>query len=180
MKIKKLNENKHFAGTGKNGKKINHLKRFKDDEKAIELPINIVVMLVVGMVALAALLSIIPKSKENLSVDIIDIKIDNGTMQEGSVATVGGAGEYLVRVFLRVYDKNNNPVEKASVTISGGGGFGVDQTNGDGEAIVYLGNTISTKVTLRPNQKNVELKLVAKANGYYDYEDEKAVVLYQK
>jgi hypothetical protein len=101
-------------------------------------------------------------------------------VQEGSVATVGGPGEYRVRVFARVYDKDNNPVEKASVTMSGGGGFGVDQTNGVGEAIVYLGETLSTKVTLRPNQKSVDLGLVAKANSYYDYEDEKAVVLYQK
>jgi hypothetical protein len=177
MRIRTINEKKHFSGTGKRN---SNLKKFKDDERAIELPINIVVMLVVGMVALAALLSIIPKSKENLSVDILDVTIDSGAVQNGSVATVGGAGEYKVRVFLKVYDKNNNPVEKASITISGGGGFGVDQTNGDGEAIVYLGNTISTKVTLRPNQKSVELKLVAKANGYYDYEDEKAVVLYQK
>ena len=34
--------------------------KFRKDERAIELPINIGVMLVVGMVALAALLAIIP------------------------------------------------------------------------------------------------------------------------
>jgi len=177
MKTKKTNENKNFAGIGK---KNSSMKKFKDDEKAIELPINIVVMLVVGMVALAALLSIIPKSKENLSVDIISIKIDDGTVKNGSVTTVDGAGEYKVRVVAKVYDKNNNPVEKASVTITGGGGFGVDQTNTDGEALIDLGETINSKVTLRPNQKSVPLKLVAKANGYYDYEDEYAVTLYQK
>ena len=177
MKIKTINGKKHFAGTGK--KKIG-MKKFKQDERAIELPINIVVMLVVGMVALAALLSIIPKSKENLSVDIIDIRIDSGGLHEGSVTTVEGAGEYKVKVNATVFDKNNNPVEKASVTITGGGGFGVDQTNTNGEAIVYLGDTINAKVTLRPNQKSVALKLVAKANGYYDYEDENAVTLYQK
>ncbi len=81
-------------------------KNFKKDERAIELPINIVVMLVVGMVALAALLSIIPKSKENLSVDIIDIKIDNGSVQEGSIATLSGDGTYQVKVNVKVYDKN--------------------------------------------------------------------------
>jgi hypothetical protein len=177
MRTKKINEKKHFSGIGK--RKIG-MKKFKEDERAIELPINIVVMLVVGMVALAALLSIIPKSKENLSVDIISIKIDNGTAHDGSVETVGGAGEYKVRVIAKVFDKNNNPVEKASITISGGGGFGVDQTNTDGEALVDLGETINAKVTLRPNQKSVALKLVAKANGYYDYEDENAVTLYQK
>ena len=156
------------------------LKNFKKNEHAIELPINIVVMLVVGMVALAALLSIIPKSKENLSVDVIDIKIDNGTVQNGSIAVVKGDGQYTVKVNARVYDKNNNPVEKASVTLTGGGGFGVDQTSSYGNAIIYLGETDNSKVTLRPNQKSVELKLVAKANGFYDYEDEKAILLYQK
>ena len=178
MRIKTTNEKKHFAGTGK---KNCGIKKFKDNERAIELPINIVVMLVVGMVALAALLSIIPKSKENLSVDIISIKIDDdGAVKNGSVTTVEGAGEYKVRVVAKVFDKNNNPVEKASVTITGGGGFGVDQTSTDGQALIYLGETINSKVTLRPNQKSVALKLVAKANGYYDYEDENAVTLYQK
>lgn len=155
-------------------------KKLKDDETAIELPINIVVMLVVGMVALAALLSIIPKSKENLSVDILDITINNGTKQEGSIATVRGDGDYKVKVNIKIYDKNNNPVEKASVTLSGGGGFGADQTNKNGEAIVTLGKTKSTNVTIRPNQESVELKLVVKANGFYDYEDEKAILLFQK
>ncbi|HEY6586482.1 MAG TPA: carboxypeptidase regulatory-like domain-containing protein [Candidatus Methanoperedens sp.] len=156
------------------------LKNFKKDERAIELPINIVVMLVVGMVALAALLSIIPKSKENLSVDIINIKIDNGSVQEGSIATLSGDGTYEVKVNVKVYDKNNNPVEKASVTLTGGGGFAVDQTNSRGEGILTMGTTNNSKVIMRPNQKSVELKLVAKANGFYDYEDEKAIQLYQK
>lgn len=156
------------------------LKNFKKDERAIELPINIVVMLVVGMVALAALLSIIPKSKENLSVDIIDIKIDDGAVQEGSIATLSGDGTYEVKVNVKVYDKNNNPVEKASVTLTGGGGFAVDQTNSRGEGILTMGTTNNSKVIMRPNQKSVELKLVAKANGFYDYEDERAIQLYQK
>ncbi len=153
---------------------------FRNDETGMELPINIVVMLVVGMVALAALLSIIPRSKENLSVDIIDIAIDNGSAQEGSIATVGDAGDYRVKVNIRVYDKDNNPVEKASATLSGGGGFGADQTNTKGEASVVLGKTKGTDVTIRPNQKSIELKLIVKANSFYDYEDEKAVMLYQK
>jgi len=51
--------------------------KFKKDDHAIELPINIVVMLVVGMVALAALLAIIPKSKESVSVDILNVTIGN-------------------------------------------------------------------------------------------------------
>ncbi|MFZ3382659.1 MAG: carboxypeptidase regulatory-like domain-containing protein [Candidatus Methanoperedens sp.] len=157
------------------------IKNFKKDERAIELPINIVVMLVVGMVALAALIAIIPKSKEYLTVDVIDIKIDDGTPQEGSIVAVRGGGEYEIRANVKVYDKDNNPVTKASVTLSGGGGFGTDQTNNDGEAIVKLGaDNNYTKVTIRPNQKSVELKLVAKANGFYDYENENAIQINNK
>jgi len=158
---------------------MSKLKKIRNDEQAIELPINIVVMLVVGMVALAALLAIIPKSKENLSVDVLDITIDNNT-SKGSTTKVVGAGEHQVRVNIKVYDKNNNPVQKASGTFSGGGGFGANQTDETGSAGIKLGfNNEGTNVTIRPNQQTVELKLVVKANGFYDYEDEKAVLLYQ-
>ena len=153
-------------------------KKFRKDEHAIELPINIVVMLVVGMVALAALLLIIPKSKENMSVDIIDVKVANDTTFKGNTAKVTGAGDYVVNVNINVYDKDNNPVEKASATLSGGGGFGTEQTDKDGKAKITLGYS-GTQVTIRPNQQSVELKLVVKANGFYDYEDERAVLLYQ-
>jgi hypothetical protein len=153
-------------------------KRFKKDEQAIELPINIVVMLVVGMVALAALLAIIPKSKENLSVDIIDVKVSNDTTVKGNTAKVVGAADHAVTVNIKVYDKDNNPVEKASATLTGGGGFGSDQTNKTGLAHLYLGGS-GSMVTIRPNQQSVELKLVVKANGFYDYEDERAVLLIQ-
>lgn len=154
-------------------------RKFIENDKAIELPINIVVMLVVGMVALAALLAIIPKSKESLSVDVLDITVDNNT-QQGSSAKVVGAQDHPVMVRIKVYDKNNNQVEKASATISGGGGFGVNQTDARGETTIRLGsNNQGTNVTIRPNQQTVELKLVVKANGFYDYGDEKAVILYQ-
>jgi len=153
--------------------------KFRKDERAIELPINIVVMLVVGMVALAALLSIIPKSKENMSVDIIDVKVSDDNPYKGSSAKVVGAKDHTVTVNIKVYDKNNNPVEKASATLSGGGGFGTDQTNKSGLAKIYLGGTSGSMVTIRPNQQTVELKIVVKANGFYDYQDEQAVLLIQ-
>lgn len=161
---------------------MSYLTIFKKDDHGIELPINIVVMLVVGMVALAALLAIIPKSKENLSVDVEAIQIDGGETTQGSTAkiAVGTVTNHNVYVTVRVYDKNNNPVQKASVTLSGGGGFGANQTGMKGEATIRLDSANKgTDVTLRPNQQTVELKMVVKANGFYDYEDEKAVLLYQ-
>ncbi|MFH0903588.1 MAG: carboxypeptidase regulatory-like domain-containing protein [Methanobacteriota archaeon] len=157
-------------------------RKFIKDERGIELPINIVVMLVVGMVALAALLAIIPKSKENLSVDIMNITIGNNDTTDGSTAKITHDGETQVKVWIKIFDKDNNPVEKASATLSGGGGFGTKQSDSNGLAHIILGGSGGgggTMVTLRPNQQTLELKLVVKANGFYDYEDEKAVLLYQ-
>ncbi|MBU4075968.1 MAG: carboxypeptidase regulatory-like domain-containing protein [Euryarchaeota archaeon] len=156
--------------------------KFRKDEHAIELPINIVVMLVVGMVALAALLAIIPKSKESLSVDIINVTIGNNVTTNGNTAKIIGEGEHQVKVRIKVYDRDNNPVQKASATMSGGGGFGTDQTDSNGEGYIILGGSGGgggTMVTLKPNQQMLELKLIVKANGFYDYEDQKAVLLYQ-
>ncbi len=161
---------------------MSRLRKLKNDDHAIELPINIVVMLVVGMVALAALLAIIPKSKENLSVDIINVTIGNNDVTEGNTAKITSEGEHQVKVRIKVYDKDNNPVQQASATMSGGGGFGTDQTDTNGEANIVLGGTGGgggTKITIRPNQQTLELKLFVKANGFYDYEDGKAVLLYQ-
>ncbi len=155
------------------------LKKFSRDEDAIELPINIVVMLVVGMVALAALLAIIPKPKENLNVDVLGISIDNNNEQNGSTAKVVGAGEHDIQISVKIFDKNNNPVQKVSVTLNGGGGFGANQTDESGGAVIKLGYGQGTKVNVRPNQQTIELKLSAKANGFYDYVDERAVMLYQ-
>ncbi|MCE8427321.1 MAG: hypothetical protein J5U19_02865 [Candidatus Methanoperedens sp.] len=153
--------------------------KFEKDERAIELPINIVVMLVVGMAALAALLSILPTAKQNLNVDIIEISVDNN-VSKGSTAKVVGAGEHNISVKVKVFDKNNNPVQKSSVTFNGGGGLGASQTDDLGEAVIKLGlNSEGTSVTIRPNQQTAELKMVVKANGFYDYEDERAVLLYQ-
>lgn len=154
------------------------MSKIKKDDRAIELPINIVVMLVVGMVALAALLAIIPKSKENMSVDILNVTVSNDTTFKGNTAKVVGTGDHMVVVYVKVFDKDNNPVEKASATLSGGGGFGTDQTDMDGIGKIIMGYS-GTKVTIRPNQQTVEIKLVVKGNGFYDYEDERAVLLYQ-
>jgi len=152
---------------------------FSREDSGIELPINIVVMLVVGMVALAALLAIIPKSKENMSVDVLSVTV-GGKTYNGSMAKVAEAGTYSVKIILKIYDKNNNPVEKASVSMSGGGGFGVTQSNEKGIATVYLQDSREgSSVDVRPNQQMIELKMIVKADGFFDKDEPRAVIIYQ-
>lgn len=140
---------------------------FIRDDTGMELPINIVVMLVVGMVALAALLAIIPESKKNLVVEVDSVDGNSGVT--GNIAN--GVPTDL-DIGLTLYDRDNNPVEGASVIISGGGGQGSAKTDASGQATVTVSD-----VFIRLNQDSIDLKLVAKANGFYDYTDESAILI---
>ena len=132
------------------------------NEHGMELPINIVVMLVVGMVALAALLAIIPESKKNLIVEVISVDGEDGV-----TSNVNNGVSNSLPVEIMVYGSNNNPVEGANVIITGGGGLGSDKTDATGQANFTVSN-----VFIRLNQDSIDLKLVVKANGFYDYTDE--------
>ena len=137
------------------------------NEHGIELPINIVVMLVVGMVALAALLAIIPESKKNLVVEVISV---NGEL--GVTSNVDNGVSNSVDVEVIVYDSDNNLIEGANVIIRGGGGLGSDKTDATGQANFTVSN-----VFIRLNQDSTDLKLMVKANGFYDYTDESAILI---
>ncbi|MCL7415625.1 MAG: Ig-like domain-containing protein [ANME-2 cluster archaeon] len=140
---------------------------FYHDDKGMELPINIVVMLVVGMVALAALLAIIPESKKNLVVEV-----DSVDGNPGVTGDIANGVPTDVTVILTLYDRDNNPVEGASVIITGGGGLGSAKTDASGKSTVTISD-----VFIRINQDSIDLKLVAKANGFYDYTDESAILI---
>jgi len=137
------------------------------NENGMELPINIVVMLVVGMVALAALLAIIPETKKNLVINVISV---NGV--DGVTADITNGVSSNVTVVIQVYDSDNNMVDGASVIITGGGGIGSGKTDGTGLATVDVSD-----VFIRLNQDSVDLELVVKANEFYDYSDEAAILI---
>lgn len=137
------------------------------NEHGMELPINIVVMLVVGMVALAALLAIIPETKKNLVINVISV---NGV--DGVTSDITNGVSSNVAVVVQVYDSDNNLVDGASVIITGGGGSGSAKTDATGLATVDVSD-----VFIRLNQDSVDLKLVVKANEFYDYTDEAAILI---
>ena len=137
------------------------------NEHGMELPINIVVMLVVGMVALAALLAIIPETKKNLVIEVISV---NGV--SGVTSDINNGVSTNVAAIVKVYDGDNNLVDGASVIITGGGGSGSAKTDATGLATVDVSD-----VFIRLNQDSIDLKLVVKANGFYDYTDESAILI---
>ena len=119
----------------------NVLNLFLSDE-AMELPINIVVMLVVGMVALAALVAIIPPPTKNMSVYIDGSGASATptiTMTDGNAVIVDSAtaqNPFYVRVTVSATDTDGNPVRDASVVLRGLGGVATNTTGNDGKTVL--------------------------------------------
>src|SRR6056297_3311968 len=100
-------------------------KKLLNNDSAIELPINIVVMLVVGMVALAALIAIIPPPTKNMAVDIDEAGLQGGALSAGNtivVDAINAQNPLTVVVRITATDPDGNPVRNANAVLRGLGG----------------------------------------------------------
>ncbi|KKG13830.1 hypothetical protein EO98_11310 [Methanosarcina sp. 2.H.T.1A.6] len=153
------------------------LQLFRHDEKAMELPINIVVMLVVGMVALATLISIIPTPTKEMSV-FVERTGSGGSLQQGNSIIVDATtaqNTFVVSAEIKVTDKDGNPVRDANVVLRGLGGAASNTTDING--ITVLTTTGDALVRLDPNQNEGTMDLKILADGFYDYERKDAVMI---
>ncbi|AKB27527.1 hypothetical protein MSSIT_0808 [Methanosarcina siciliae T4/M] len=151
---------------------------FRNDEKAMELPINIVVMLVVGMVALAALITIIPTPTKDMSVFVEGTALEGGSIQQGNSIIVSAAvaeNPFAVSAVIKVTDNDGNPVRYANVVLSGLGGAASNTTDINGMTV--LTTPENALVRLNPNQNEGTMDLKILADGFYDYERKDAVMI---
>ncbi|MDD4497884.1 MAG: carboxypeptidase regulatory-like domain-containing protein, partial [Methanosarcinaceae archaeon] len=140
------------------------MKAFKRDEAAMELPINIVVMLVVGMVALATLVSIIPEPTKEMSVSIEEAGLDRATLDDGNSIIVGATAAVIpfdITVKIKATDREGNPVRDASVVMRGLGGVASNRTDINGYSV--LETSRGAKVRFSPNQNEGTLDLTVSA-----------------
>ena len=133
-------------------------------------------MLVVGMVALAALIAIIPPPTKNMSVNIDESGID-GALEPGStiiVDALAAQDELMVEVRITATDPDGNPVRDANVVLRGLGGVATDTTDIDGKAVLIT-DTAQVKLGANQNEGTMDLKITA--NGFYDYDKTDAVMI---
>ena len=130
------------------------------DEGAMELPINIVVLTIVGMVALAFMLGSMPTDivPKTMSADVVS----------GSVISLpGGIGRFDVDI--RVTDVEGSQVSGANVVLRGFGAAGSGVTGDDGIA------NVKSSGEMHMGSYEGYLRLTVMASGYRDYNNDYAV-----
>ncbi len=150
----------------------------RHDEKAMELPINIVVMLVVGMVALATLISIMPTPTKEMSVFVESTALEGSNLEKGNSIIVDSQtaeNPFAITVVVKATDKDGNPVRNANVILRGLGGAASNTTGADGTT--FLTTAENARVRLDPNQNEGAMDLKILADGFYDYEKKDAVMI---
>jgi hypothetical protein len=151
---------------------------FRRDEKAMELPINIVVMLVVAMVALATLISIIPTPTKEMSVFVERTALGGGSLQQGNsiiVSATTAENPFAVSAMIKVTDKDGNPVRDANVILKGLGGAASNTTDINGVTVLTTPGTALVRLDPNQNEGTMDLKILA--DGFYDYEKKDAVMI---
>lgn len=144
----------------------------------MELPINIVVMLVVGMVALATLISIMPTPTKDMSVFVESTALGGGNLVTGNSIIVDAStaeNPFVITVVVKTTDSDGNPVRNANVILRGLGGAASNTTDANG--ITYLTTPPGAEVRLDPNQNEGTMDLNIVADGFYDYEKKDAVMI---
>ena len=104
---------------------------FVDNEDAvIGLPLRILVSLVIGMAALASIVSFMTSAGVFPQPLVVSVS--------PMLGTISGNGSQNVSFVVAVTDRNGHCIEAATVILSGLGGAGVGRTNASGRTWVQL------------------------------------------
>lgn len=150
-------------------------KRFIEDEMGVEgLPVRLIVVLVVGMIALSAMVAAVNSFKppRTLTAAVTEVSSKDGNLLQISSAGEG-AVEKTWTCYVNVTDDKGDPVSGASVILHGLGGAGSGMTNTKG--VAYIKNT--NDIRLNPNQNSGYMTLEVNAPGFYQYKSENALAV---
>lgn len=131
---------------------------------ATGLPIKMVVLTIVGMVGLAAILTVISSSEATIP------KPMHANIKAGSFILLSESPEIIEVPVEVINSKDGTPVEKASVTLSGMSAIAIDITDSNGDAVLKF-----NKNDLELKAQEGYLNLVVRAVGFREYENEFAV-----
>ena len=150
-------------------------KRMINDERGVEgLPVRLIVVLVVGVIALAAMVAAMNgfKPQKTLSASVVTVNSAKGNLLKVSSSGAGEAGKSW-NCTVKVTDDKGDPVYGASVVLYGLSGAGSAVTDKEGEARFNSTNAVK----LNANQNSGYLTMEVTARGYYAYKNENALAV---
>jgi len=148
-------------------------KRFlkkNNEAQVLGLPMYLIIIMIVAVAVIAAVLMMLPQGT----------KMMIGQVQSGSVFKGDGAAgditvsNVVVTVEVKTNDDRRDPIEGALVRLSGSHGIGEANTNDQGIATVNVGECM-----LDQGINEAYMKMTVKADGYEDFEDKDAVIIYR-
>jgi hypothetical protein len=131
---------------------------------AIGLPIKIVVLTIVGMVGLAAILSVISNSEDAIP------KSMHANIKGGSLIILSASPEIIELPVEVINSEDGTPVVKASVALSGMDAVVINMTDINGSALLRF-----SKGELELKRQEGYMKLDVRATGFREYENDFAV-----
>ena len=145
---------------------------FSKNNKAqvLGLPMYLIIVMIVAVAVIAAVLFMMPKGTK-----MIDAQVTEGSVFKGN----GDAGDItissvVVKVKVTTDDDRRDPIEGATVRLSGAHGIGEDETGADGVATITVGDC-----QLDAGINEAYMKMTVKASGYEDFIDDEAVIIYR-
>ncbi len=131
---------------------------------ALGLPIKMVVLTIVGMVGLAAMLSVISGSEAAIH------KPMHANIKGSSLIILSAAPDIIELPAEVINSKDGTPVIKASAALSGMSAAAINITDSRGETVL-----IFNKSDLELKAQEGYLKLTVRAAGFREYENEFAI-----
>ena len=145
------------------------LKR-NNEAQVLGLPMYLIIIMIIAVAVIAAVLMMLPQGT----------KMMIGQVQSGGVFKGDGASgditvsDVVVTVEVKTNDDRRDPIEGALVRLSGAHGIGEATTNDQGIATINVGDC-----ELDQGINEAYMKMTVKSDGYEDFEDQDAVIIYR-
>lgn len=142
------------------------------DAQVLGLPMYLIIVMIVAVAVIAAVIFMIPQGTQTMNA----LVTDNVVIAEdpGNASAFTFSQSYDVTIKVTTNDNRADPIADATVTLIGAGVAESGSTDGDGEV------TLSVRPELGTNINEAAIKMIVKASGFEEYNDDNAVTVYRE
>jgi hypothetical protein len=143
-----------------------------NDAQVLGLPMYLIIVMIVAVAVIAAVIFMIPQGTQTMNA----LVTDNVVIAEdpGNASAFTFSQPYDVTIKVTTNNNRADPIADATVTLIGAGVAKSGSTDGNGEV------TLSVTPELGTNINEAAIKMIVKASGFEDYNDDDAVTVYRE